>query len=90
MSLALFVAIADGKHGFLWTINMDFRLHKDKFIRGVLVTKKDQKSAYSVYGHVHKYEAVLWTLKKLRKTISCYKMINFSLRELKFSGKKVF
>ena len=90
MSLALFVAIAGGKHGFLSTINMDLRLHKDKFIRGVLVTKKDQKSAYSVYGHVHKYEAVLWTLKKFRKTISCYKMINFSLRELKFSGKKVF
>ena len=50
MSLALFVAIADGKHGFLSTINMDLRLHKDKFIRGVLVTKKDQKSAYSVYS----------------------------------------
>ena len=28
--------------------------------------------------------AVLWTLKKLRKTIFCYKIINFSPRELKF------
>ena len=44
----------------------------------------------SVLGHVHKYEAVLWTLEKLRKTISCYNMINFSLRELKLSGKKYF
>ena len=26
-------------------------------------------------GHVYKYEAVLWTLKKLRKTIFWYKMI---------------
>ena len=31
------------------------------------------------YGHVHKYETVLWALEKLRKTIFCYKMINFSL-----------
>ena len=50
MTLAPFVVIADGKHGFLWTINMDFSLHKAEFIRGVLVTKKDQKSAYSVYS----------------------------------------
>ena len=41
-------------------------------------------------GHVHKYEAVLWTLEKLRKTIFCYKMINFSLRESKFSGNMYF
>ena len=41
-------------------------------------------------GHVHKYDAVLWTLEKLRKTIFCYKMINFSLRELKFSGNMYF
>ena len=40
MSLAPFVAIADGKHCFLWTINMDFCLHKAEFISGVLVTKK--------------------------------------------------
>ena len=39
-------------------------------------------------GHVHKYEAVLWTLEKLRKTIFCYKMINFSLRESKFFSLK--
>ena len=37
-------------------------------------------------GHVHKYEAVLWTLERLIKTIFCYTMFNFSLRELKFSG----
>ena len=41
-------------------------------------------------GHVHKYEAVLWTLEKLRKTIFCYKMINFSLRESKFSANIYF
>ena len=41
-------------------------------------------------GHVHKYKAVLWTLEKTRKTIFCYKMINFSLRELKFSGNMYF
>ena len=40
--------------------------------------------------HVHKYEAVFWTLEKLRKTNCCYKMINFSLRELKFSGNMYF
>ena len=28
----------------------------------------------------------MWTLEKMRKTIFCYKMINFSLREWKFSG----
>ena len=27
----------------------------------------------------------MWTLEKLRKTVFCYKMVNFSLRELKFS-----
>ena len=40
--------------------------------------------------YVHKYEPVLWTSEKLRKTIFCYKMINFSLRELKFSGNLYF
>ena len=43
-----------------------------------------------VVGHVYKYEVVLWTLEKLRKIIFCYKMINFSLRELKFSGNMYF
>ena len=43
-----------------------------------------------VVGHLHKYEAVLWMLQKLRKTIFCCKMINFSLRELKFSGNMYF
>ena len=42
------------------------------------------------FGHVHKYEAVLWTLEKLRKTIFCYKMINTLLRELKFSVNMYF
>ena len=41
-------------------------------------------------GHVHIYEAVLWTLEKLRKTTFCYKMINFSQQELKFSGNMHF
>ena len=31
-------------------------------------------------GHVRKYKAVLWTMEKLRKTILCYKTINFSLK----------
>ena len=38
-----------------------------------------------VYGPVHKFEAVLWTLENLRKTLFCYKII-FLLREFKFSG----
>ena len=38
----------------------------------------------NILGRVHEYEAVLWTLEKSRKI--CYKMINFSLRELKFLG----
>ena len=38
-----------------------------------------------VYGHVHKFEAVLWTLENLRKALFCYKIINILLRELKFS-----
>ena len=29
---------------------------------------------------------MLWTLEKLRKTVFCYKMVNFALREFKFSG----
>ena len=47
-------------------------------------------AAATFIGHVHKYEAVLWTLEKLGKTIFCYKMINFSLRELKYSGNIYF
>ena len=34
--------------------------------------------------------AVLWTLIKLRKTVFCYKIINYSLRELKFLGNMYF
>ena len=41
-------------------------------------------------GHIHKYEAVLWTLEKLRKTCICQKMINFFLGELTFSGNMYF
>ena len=53
--------------------------------------KNSREVFKKVYGHntasyLCKYGAVLWTLEKLRKTSSCYKMINFSLRELKFSG----
>ena len=33
--------------------------------------------------------AVFWALEKLRKTVFCYE-INFSLRELKFSGNMYF
>ena len=50
---------------------------------GVFLDKK-------LNGHVHKYEAMLWTLKKWRKTIFYYKMIHFSLRELKYSGNMYF
>ena len=35
---------------------------------------------FSKIGYVRKYEAVLWTMEKLRKTNFCYKMINFSLK----------
>ena len=45
---------------------------------------------FRVSGHVHKCEAVLWTSKKFKKTIFCYKMINFLLRELRFSGNMYF
>ena len=31
-----------------------------------------------IYGHVHKYEAGLWTLRKSEKVTFCYKIINFS------------
>ena len=48
MSLAPFVAIADGKRGFLWTMNMDLFLHKSEFIRGVLVTKKKLVKNYAI------------------------------------------
>ena len=44
----------------------------------------------NIFGHVYKYEAVLWSLEKLRKTIFCYKMIHFSLRKLRFSGNMYF
>ena len=44
----------------------------------------------AILGHVHKYEAVLWTLENLRKTIFCYKMINFSIRESNISGNVYF
>ena len=45
---------------------------------------------FSKIGHVSKYETVLWTMEKLSKTIFCYKMINFSLREVKFSENMYF
>ena len=44
----------------------------------------------ALLGHVHKYEAVLRTLENLRKTIFCYEMINFSIRESNFSGNVYF
>ena len=59
------------------------------FLRASTSHGKMQKHKNAL-GHVHKYESVLWTLEKLRKTIFCYKMINFSLRESKFSGNMYF
>ena len=41
-------------------------------------------------GHVHKYEAVLWTLEKLRKTVSCYKNDQFFTNGVEIFRKKVF
>ena len=44
-------------------------------------------------GHVHKYEAVLWTLEKLKKKNNFFvakSRINFSLWELEFSGNMYF
>ena len=32
----------------------------------------------------------MWTLQKLRKAIFCYRMINFSVKELKFSRSLYF
>ena len=32
---------------------------------------------FSIMGHVHKYEAGLWTLRKSEKVTFCYKIINF-------------
>ena len=49
-----------------------------------------QHNFHYLLGHVHKCEAELWTLEKLRKAIFCQIMINFSLRELKFSGNLYF
>ena len=34
-------------------------------------------------GHVHKYEAVLWTFKKWPKPYFCYNLVKFAPRDLK-------
>ena len=60
-----------------------------KVLRLPRMINKEVQAQFT-YAHVHKYEAVLWTSEKLRKTIFCYKMINFSLRELTFSGNMYF
>ena len=54
------------------------------------IKQKESLLKSLIIGHVHEYEAVFWILGKLRKTIFCYKMINFSLRDLKFSGNIYF
>ena len=61
-------------------------------IWGLVCVKNGKEWSFPrfLFRHVHKYEAVLWVLEKLRKTIFCYKMINFSLRELKSSGNMFF
>ena len=38
-----------------------------------------------IYGHVHKYEASLWTLENWEKYLFCYKMIIFNVTVLKIS-----
>ena len=37
------------------------------------------------FGHVHKYEASLWTLENWEKYLFCYKMIIFNVTVLKIS-----
>ena len=64
---------------FQWTQDLN-----ESYIRRLYVVQN------VIWGHVHKYETVLWTLEKLRKRIFCYKVINFSLSELKFSGNMYF
>ena len=38
-----------------------------------------------MYGHVHKYEASLWTLENWEKYLFCHKMIIFNVTVLKNS-----
>ena len=38
-----------------------------------------------IFGHVHKYEVTLWTLKNCEKYLFCYKMIIFNVAVLKIS-----
>ena len=38
-----------------------------------------------ISGHVHKYQASLWTLENWEKYLFCYKMIIFSVTVLKIS-----
>ena len=40
--------------------------------------------------HVHKYEGVLWTLEKLRKTSFCYKMSKFFIKRVETFRKLAF
>ena len=48
--------------------------------------KISQHNFFSVmYGHVHKYEASLWTLENWEKYLFCYKMIIFNVTVLKIS-----
>ena len=48
--------------------------------------KISQHNFFSVmYGHVHKYEASLWTLKNWEKYLFCHKMIIFNVTVLKNS-----
>ena len=67
----------------------DFSVHENHFFwtHSKIFWKKIK---WRINGHFHKYEAVLRTLEKLRKTIFCYKMINFCTKGVKYSGNMCF
>ena len=60
-------------------------IKKKKFKQNLNVIAEDFSLKKIVYGHVHKYEASLWTLENCEKYLFCYKMIIFDATVLKIS-----
>ena len=48
-------------------------------------TARNTKNETKLIGHVHKYEASLWTLENWEKYLFCYKMIIFNVTVLNIS-----
>ena len=44
----------------------------------VMNTTRNKPEQNTIKGHVHEYEAELWTLRKSEKVTFCYKIVNFS------------